>query len=263
MERSVYDKFRKIISDQDRKIRQQQEKIRRLKQREQERIQRLKKREQEKIRRLRQQKQEKIQRLRQRERVKRENAMEQIRTRERLRFQKQRKKEEQARLKKETQKWEREIKKEERRQAKVLDDLRWRGSKKFRTIRTKLQNKLKRIEKSGKNIRPRLISNAIKKNTTKWGINGNGFKDPVAFLDITTPAVERLINSTDSVGKKVNTVLVCKMIRSNAATAENTITIAHFRSKTHSIISKEDTTTEYPVMKEKNVRVPRQVPKTW
>ena len=191
--------------------------------------------------------------------------MEQIRIKEQLKFQRQRKKEErvrekeervrekeeQARLKRETQKWEREIKQVERRQARVLDDLKWRRSKKFRTIRTRLQNKLIRIQKSYKNIRPRLISKAIKKSTSKWAISGNNFKDPKVFLDITTPTVERLINSTDSVGKKVNTVLVCKMVRTDSTTGKNTITIAHFRSNTHSIISEEDTTTEYATMKEK------------
>ena len=238
---SVYDTFRKIISDRDQKIRQQQEKIQRLERQAQERTQR-----------FRQKEREKTQRLRQQERAKREKAMEQIRLREQLKFQRQRKMEEQARLERETQKWDREIKQEERRQAKVLDDLKWRGSKKkFRTIRTRLQSKLTRIEESGKNIRPRLISNAIKRNTSKWGISGENFKDPRIFLDITTPTVERLIHSTDSVRKKVNTVLMRKMMRTDLVTGKDTITITHFRSNTHSIISEEDTTTEYPVMKEK------------
>lgn len=73
----------------------------------------------------------------------------------------------------------------------------------------------------------------------------------MVVLDFTTEHVERLINSTNSVGKKVNTVLVCKMIRSDPATGENVITIAHFRSWTHSIISAGDATTEYEIMKTK------------
>ena len=165
-----------------------------------------------------------------------------------------RERENRKRLKKETQKWEREVRKKEKRQAKVLDDLRWKGKKKFRTIKTKLQNKLKKIEK---NVKPVLVSDAIKKNTSKWVISGDSFKDPVVFLENTTPAVGRLIISTSGVGKKVNTVLVCKMVKTNAATRENIITITHFRSKTHRMFTKENFETEYPINERKNVRKPR------
>ena len=82
-------------------------------------------------------------------------------------------------------------------------------------------------------------------------ILGGGFKDPLVFLESTTPAVERLINSINSVGKKVHTVLVCKMGRTNPETGKDTLTIAHFSSKTHSMISEEDVKNEYPTMKEK------------
>ena len=82
-------------------------------------------------------------------------------------------------------------------------------------------------------------------------IPGGGFKDPLVFLENTTPAVERLINSIDSVGKKVHTALVCKMGRTNPETGKTNLTIAHFSSKTHSMISEEDVKNEYPVMKEK------------
>ena len=191
-------------------------------------------------------------------REKEELKSQQMRKREELKLQRMREKEElvrkmedQARLRKETQKWEREIGKEEKRQVKILDDLKWRGKKKFRDIRKKLQNKLKKIEKSGKNIRPILISEAIRRNTSKWIINGDGFKDPEVFLESTTPAVERLINSIDSVGKKVNAILVCKMVRTNPETGRDVFTIAHFRSKTHNIISEEDIKNEYLIMKEK------------
>ena len=44
---------------------------------------------------------------------------------------------------------------------------------------------------------------------------------------------------------------MCKMVRTDPVTGKDTITITHFRSNTHSIISDKDTTTEYPVMKEK------------
>ena len=140
---------------------------------------------------------------------------------------------------------------QKKRRARVLDDLKWRGKKKFRDIRRKLGNKLKKIEKSGKNLKPTLISEAIRKNTSKWIIPGGGFQDPTVFLEITTPVVERLINSIDSVGKKVHTVLVCKMGRSNPETGKDTLTIAHFNSKTHTMISEEDVKNEYPTMKEK------------
>ena len=75
-------------------------------------------------------------------------------------------------------------------------------------------------------------------------IPGGGFKGPVVFLESTTSAVERLINSIDSVGKKVHTVLVCKMVRTNPETGKDSFTIAHFSSKTHSMISEEDVKNE-------------------
>lgn len=101
------------------------------------------------------------------------------------------------------------------------------------------------------NLRPILVSEAIRRNTSKWVIHGDGFKDPEILLESTTSAVDELINSTDSVGKKVHVVLVCKMVRTDPETGRDVITIAHFRSKTHSMISEEDVRNEYPVMKEK------------
>ena len=231
---SVYEKFKKLIAEQ-------KEKDARIIQRQQEQLQRLKQREAEKI-----------QRLKQQEREKRKKAFEKIREQEKKKFLRQQAKENKRRAEKERKQWEKEIKQEEKRQAKVLDDLRWKGStKKFRNNRNKLQGKLLRIQKQGKNIRPRLVSEAIKKNTSKWSIAGENLKDPRVFLDVTTPAVKRLIDSIDSVGKKVNTVLVCKMVRSDPATGENTITIAHFRSKTHNIVGEDDVATEYNTIKEK------------
>ena len=230
---SVYEKFQKLIAEQ-------KEKDARIIQRQQERLQRLKQREAEKIR-----------KLKRREAEKREKALEKIREQEKKKFLRQQAKENKQGAERERKRWEREIKQEEKRQAKVLDDLRWKGSKKFGNIRNKLQKKLLRIQKQGKKIRPRLVSEAIRKNTSKWSIDGKNFKDPRVFLDVTTRTVKRLIDSIDSVGKKVNTVLVCKMVRSDPATGENTITIAHFRSKTHNIVGEEEITTEYDMMKEK------------
>ena len=43
-----------------------------------------------------------------------------------------------------------------------------------------------------------LISNAIRGNTQKWLVKGDGYKDPTVFLESTAPAVERLINSINS-----------------------------------------------------------------
>ena len=237
------------------------EKVKLSKQRELERLEKeigerreLRKKENLRRRQLRKKEELKFRQMREKEELK----FQQMRKKEELKLQRRREKEklvrkraEEARLKKETQKWEREIRNEEKRQAKVLDDLKWRGKKKFGDIRRKLENKLKKIKKSGKNIRPTLVSEAIRRNTSKWAINGDGFKDPVVFLESTTPAVERLIISIDSVGKKVHTVLVCKMVRTNPETGKDTFTIAHFSSKTHSLISEEDVKNEYSVMKEK------------
>ena len=224
---NVYEKFRKIIVEQNKKIRQQEEKIRQLKQR-----------EEEKIRRTKQKERERLQRLKEKEQEKREKAMEQVRKKKLRKFQQMRKKEEDMR-KREEKKRRREIKKE------------YERKERFRIAKKKLGSKLKKIEKSGRNLRPILVSEAIRRNTSKWMIPGGGFKDPLVVLESTTPAVQRLINSIDSVGKKAHTVLVCKMVRTGPETGKNTFTIAHFSSKTHSMISEEDVKNEYLTMKEK------------
>ena len=144
--------------------------------------------------------------------------------------------------------WEREAKQNAKVQARVMDDLKWRGKKKFRDTRRKLENKLRKIQKEGKNIQPILVSDAIRKNTSKYMIPGGAFKDPNVFLERTTAAVGRLINSVNSVGKKVHVVMVCKMVRTDARTGKDTIAITHFSSKTHSMISDEDFGNEYPTM---------------
>ena len=224
---NVYEKFRKIIVEQNKKIRQPEEKIRQLKQR-----------EEEKIRRTKQKERERLQRLKEKEQEKREKAMEQVRKKELRKFQQMRKKEEDMR-KREEKKRRREIKKE------------YERKERFRIAKKKLGSKPKKIEKSGRNLRPILVSEAIRRNTSKWMIPGGGFKDPLVVLESTTPAVQRLINSIDSVGKKAHTVLVCKMVRTGPETGKNTFTIAHFSSKTHSMISEEGVKNEYLTMKEK------------
>ena len=184
-----------------------------------------------------------------------------MRRKEEVKSQKRREKEERMRkkadedrLKKETKRWEKEIRDDEKRR-KLEEKKRRQETKKeyerkerFRIAKKKLESKFKKM---GKNLKPILVSEAIRRNTSKWMIPGGGFKDPLVFLENTTPAVERLINSIDSVGKKVHTVLVCKMGRTNPETGKDTLTIAHFSSKTHSMISEEDVKNEYPVMKEK------------
>lgn len=71
------------------------------------------------------------------------------------------------------------------------------------------------------------------------------------FLNITTRYVENLVNNTNSVGKKLKTVLVCHMVRSDPNTGKNIYTLALFNSDTHSIVTDKDSTTEYKVMKAK------------
>ena len=71
-------------------------------------------------------------------------------------------------------------------------------------------------------------------------------QDPAVFLESTAPAVERLINSINSAGKKVNVVLTCKMVKTDPATGKNTYTVAHFRSKTHTMF--DNVRDEYSVI---------------
>ena len=123
-------------------------------------------------------------------------------------------------------KWSKEIQAEETRQ----EFQRWKGKKKF----LKVCKRLSRVLQHQKNVRPILISCAICRNTQKWFVKGDGHKDPLIFLKSTAPTVERLIDSVNSAGKKVN-VLICKMMKTDPATGKTTYTIAHFRSKTHTM----------------------------
>ena len=66
-------------------------------------------------------------------------------------------------------------------------------------------------------------------------MKGDGYKDLLIFLKSTAPTVERLINSINSAGKKVNVVLICKMMKMDPATGKTTYTVAHFRSKTYTM----------------------------
>ena len=124
-------------------------------------------------------------------------------------------------------KWSKEIHAEETRQ----EFQRWKGKKKFLEVRKRLA----RVLQHQKNVRPILISNAIRRNTQKWLVKGDGYKDPLVFLKSTAPTVERLIDSVNSAGKKVNVVLICKMMKTDPATGKTTYTAAHFRSKTHTV----------------------------
>ena len=256
---SVYEKFKKIIAEQkERELKAAEKDLQRqakIIQKQQQTIQK----QEEKLRQQREKERERAQKTAKREAAKREKALEKIREQERQRYLKQQAKEDrqrakadQQRLGKERKKWKREIRQEEHRQAKVLDGLRWKGSKKrLRDNRRKLQKNLIKIHQEGRNLRPRLVSEAIRRNTSKWSINGGGFRDPRTILDITTPAVKRLINSIDSVGKKVHTSLKLKLVRTDPESNTNQYTISHFRSKTHSMISEEDVNSDYEVMKEK------------
>ena len=116
--KDVSEKFRKLFADQQKKIKQQEEQIRRLKLREEENARLFRAKEQEKIR-----------RLKQREQAKRQKAMEQIRQRELRKVQRENEKEERRRVKlamnrleKETKKWEREIHREEKRRQKFVSN---------------------------------------------------------------------------------------------------------------------------------------------
>ena len=249
---NVYEKFKKIIEKQrDQALKaaeKEQQRQAKVIAKQQDRI----KRQEEKLRQQREKERERVRIVKQKEFEKRQKALKKIREQERQRYLKQQAKEDRQKLNREQKRWEREIRQEEKRQVKLLDDLKWKGSKKrLRDNRRKLEDKLKKIYKRVNEITPRRVSDAIGRNASKWVIDGSRVRDPLVFLEATTPSVHRLINNTDSVGKKVHTVLVCKMKRSGAETGKNQYTIANFRSRTHNIVSEDDTTTEYEIMKQK------------
>ena len=62
-----------------------------------------------------------------------------------------------------------------------------------------------------------------------------GIMTPDVFLGSMAPAVERLIDSINRAGKKVNVILICKMMKTDPATGKKDYTIAHFRLKTHTM----------------------------
>ena len=109
-------------------------------------------------------------------------------------------------------KWSKEIHAEETRQ----EFQGWKGKKKF----LKVRKRLARVLQHQKNVRPILISHAIHRNIQKWLVKGDGYKDPLIFLKSTAPTVERLIDSVNSAGKKVNVVLICKMMKTDPATGK-------------------------------------------
>ena len=55
-----------------------------------------------------------------------------------------------------------------------------------------------------------LVSEAIRRNTAKWIVPGNDFKDPFIFLDSAKDEVEKIVTDVNG-HKKVNTTLVCVM----------------------------------------------------
>ena len=83
-------------------------------------------------------------------------------------------------------KWSKEIHAEETPQ----EFQRWKGKKKC----LKVRKRLARVLQHQNNVHPILISNAICKNTQKWLVKGDGYKDPLIFLKSTAPTVERLID---------------------------------------------------------------------
>ena len=228
---NVYEKFKKIIEKQkDQALKaaeREQQRQAKVIAKQQEKINR----QEEKLRQQREKERERVRIVKQKELEKRQKALKKIREQERQRYLKQQAKEDRQNLNRERKRWEKEIRQEEKRRAKLLDDLKWKGSKKrLRDNRRKLENKLKKIYNRVNDITPRLVSDAIRRNASKWVIDGSGVRDPMVFLEATTPSVHRLINNSDSVGKKVQTVLVCKMKRSDAETGGNQYTIAHLWS---------------------------------
>ena len=110
---------------------------------------------------------------------------------------------------KEFLKWKRETKREKKRREKVIAAV---TKKKEREEFLKWKREIKENELEIR-TRPMLNSSAIKKNTQKWLIKGDDYIDPTIFLNSTSHKVIGLINSIDHVGKKVNTVLICKMVK--------------------------------------------------
>ncbi len=87
---------------------------------------------------------------------------------------------------------------------------------------------------------PVLVSSAIKKNTAKWKISGDGYKDPLVFFNNVRSAVGGVINGVSGT-KKVYTVLLCLMGRENPKTGVTETTIMHAKSKTRTITTDFDT----------------------
>ena len=132
----------------------------------------------------------------------------------------------------EANKWGREIEKERVRRRELEEQKGWHGSKKIGQTRRRLLHKLDRIPRQPQ---PVLISNAIRGQTQKWSFKGDGYKDPVFFLEQTTASAVRLIDSIGSAGKKVNGEFTLKLVKSDPVTGKDTYTVIHCRSKVHAI----------------------------
>jgi hypothetical protein len=99
-------------------------------------------------------------------------------------------------------------------------------------------------------LTPILTKHGIKKKVKKYVINSNGAYDPAYFLTITKDEVTTLINS-ETEPKNVSISLACEMVRNDPKTGEEVSTVAHFGSKTHKLISMDDTEEALNIMKEK------------
>ena len=120
---------------------------------------------------------------------------------------------------KEYLKWRRGIRQEEKRREKFIAA---ETKKRERKEYLKWTHEIRENERDI-STRPILVSSAIRRNTQKWIIKGDDYVDQTVFLNSTSHKVISFINSIDSVGKKVHTVLVCKMVRTDPETGKNTL----------------------------------------
>ncbi|CAB4045092.1 Hypothetical predicted protein, partial [Paramuricea clavata] len=97
-------------------------------------------------------------------------------------------------------------------------------------------------------VKSTLVSSAIEKNTAKWMIPGDEFKDPWVFLNSARSEVEKIVNDVEG-AKKVYLVLTCELVKEDSKTKQKTYTTFHGRSNTHTITV--NISGEYEKMREK------------
>ena len=225
----VGDKFRKLIRQQKDNASLLEARI--------ERNRRLRE-EREKIQ--RQKEDQEVKALREKERHRVLKAQEMVRQKGLKELKKQQQKEE-ARLNRararETNIWEKSSEKELGRRVRFMDRLhtketRARERAEFKKWQKEIRANERRLPRQ---LRPVLITDAIRGNTQKWTFKGTGQKDPVVFLNQTVDATVWLVDSINSAGKKVNGVLTLKLVKSEPVTGKNTYTVIHCRSKVHTI----------------------------